>query len=236
MKKVFYIILFSFVAFACTKNEVEEFEDFSGNSGTFTDPRDGQAYKWLRIGNQIWMAENLAFLPVVHQPSNGSNIEPRYYIYGFDDIDIAAGKNSENYINLGVLYNWPAAISASPPGWHLPSDEEWKELELSLEMIQEQLDQTGWRGDEQGMFLKATETWNQNGNGTNTSGFTALSGGLRGTSEGFYNLQIGGYWWSSTESTSELAWYRALYWSLPKISRYYNNKDYGFSIRCVKDS
>lgn len=67
MKKPVYLILFFCVLFACTKDEVEEIEDFSGDSGTFTDSRDGNVYKWVRIGDQIWMAENLAFLPPLYK-------------------------------------------------------------------------------------------------------------------------------------------------------------------------
>lgn len=235
MKKVVYLILSFFLLFACSKNEVEDVEDFTGDSGTFTDSRDKKVYKWLRIGDQIWMAENLAFLPSVYPPEAGSSTEARYYVYGYSGTDVNAGKQVENFSKYGVLYNWQAAQTASPPGWHLPSDEEWKQLEQWIGMTKEQANATGWRGDDHGLILKATTSWNLNGNGTNSVGFTAFPGGLRGSEEGFYNIGIGGYWWSSTQSSSVDAWYRVLYWSIPNVSRYYLNKDYGFSIRCVKD-
>jgi uncharacterized protein (TIGR02145 family) len=133
------------------------------------------------------------------------------------------------------LYNWAAAKTASPPGWHLPSDEEWKQLEMFLGMTADQVTATGWRGNEEAIFLKATNFWNSNGKGIDSVGFAALPGGLRGSNEGYINLTIGGYWWSATEISSETAWYRVLFWSLPNVCRFYIDKDYGFSVRCVKD-
>lgn len=233
--KIFYFILFSFILFSCKSNENEESDEFARDSGIFTDSRDNHVYKWLRIGDKIWMTENLAFIPSVYPPVSGSFSEPCYYVYGYSGSDVAEGKQNDNYTKLGVLYNWTAAIAASPPGWHLPSDEEWKQLELFLGMTEEQVDTTGFRGNEEGLLLKSTSTWNKNGNGTNTSGFTALAGGLRGSNEGFFNIGIGGYWWTTTENSSQKAWNRGLYWSIPRVNRYHMNKDYGFSVRCIKD-
>lgn len=235
MKKLVCIILSSFVLFACTKTEVEEIEDFSGDSGTFVDSRDGHVYKWVRIGDQIWMAENLAYLPVVYPPVSGSKAEPRYYIYDYTGSDVTAGKQNDNYTNFGVLYNWSAAKAASPPDWHLPSDEEWKQLEMALGMTADQVKQIGWRGNEQGTLMKSTRAWDKNGNGTNTSGFSAFPGGYRGISGSFGNIGIGGYWWSATESKLDTAWYRVLHSSNGNVSRYFFNTEYGFSVRCVKD-
>ena len=234
--KTIYLSLFSILIFACSSNdEVAEVDDFAGDSGTFVDSRDNYVYKWVRIGDQIWMAENLAYLPAVYPASSNSNSELRYYIYEYNGSDAAAGKQNDSFANFGVLYNWPAAKSSSPQGWHLASDEEWKQLEMELGMTEDQVNATGWRGDEQGIMLKATSTWNKNGNGTDSIGFTALAGGLRGSSEGFLKLEIGGYWWSSSENSLGEAWNRGLYWSIPNVNRYSFNKEYGFSVRCVKD-
>ncbi len=236
LMNVVYIILFSFVVFACNQNDDDtEIEDFSGDSGTFVDTRDNHEYKWVRIDDKIWMAENLAFIPSVYPVDSGSYTEPRYYVYGYNGNEATEAQQNENYINFGVLYNWTAAIAASPPGWHLPSDEEWKELELFLGMTEVQTDSSGFRGIGKGLFLKATTDWNSNGKGIDSIGFTALPGGLCTSRDGFFKLGIGGYWWSASENSTKTAWDRGMYWSNTKVNRFYIDKDYGFSVRCIKD-
>lgn len=78
-------------------------------TGTFKDPRDGKTYKKVVIGNQVWMAENLAF-----KPQTGN-----YWAYN---------NNSSNVTKYGYLYSWYTALNVCPPGWHLPSDAEWSRL------------------------------------------------------------------------------------------------------------
>ena len=87
---------------------------------------DGKVYKVVQIGNQCWMAENLAYLPSVSPPTEGSLIDPYSYVYGYEGTDINEAKTTTNYQTYGVLYNWPATLEACPSGWHLPSDAEWK--------------------------------------------------------------------------------------------------------------
>ncbi|MCK9320171.1 FISUMP domain-containing protein, partial [Methanoculleus sp.] len=99
-------------------------------AGTFTDSRDGNDYNWVKIGDQVWMAENLAYLPSVNMVADGSEdaAGSYYYVYGYDGTDVTAAKATANYTTYGVLYNWLAAMNACPDGWHLPSDAEWTEL------------------------------------------------------------------------------------------------------------
>ena len=97
------------------------------NNG-FTDARDGTHYDAVKIGNQVWMAENLKYLPSVVGPATGSETAAYYYVYDYDGTDVMAAKATANYTTYGVLYNWPAAMNACPTGWHLPSDAEWTEL------------------------------------------------------------------------------------------------------------
>ena len=97
--------------------------------GTFVDSRDGTEYKTIKIGNQTWMAENLKYLPSVVGPATGSSTDPYYYVYGYQGTDVATAKATTNYQNYGVLYNWTAATTACPAGWHLPTDAEWNVLE-----------------------------------------------------------------------------------------------------------
>ena len=126
-----------------------------------------------------------------------------------------------------------------PDGWHLPSDAEWKQLEMFLGMSQSDADGTGWRGTDEGGKLKETGTthWNSPNTGaTNSSGFTALPGGYRNRS-GTVGSSLGNtaYFWSATEYDSSRAWTRSLYYSNSAVFRYYDYKDYGFSVRCTKD-
>jgi uncharacterized protein (TIGR02145 family) len=204
-------------------------------TGTFTDCRDGHVYKTIKIGNQTWMAENLAYLPSVSPSSAGSYTNPFYYVYDYQGTNVAAAKQNANYTTYGVLYNWPAAKAACPPGWHLPTDDEWKQLEMALGMTQAQADAIGWRGTNQGTQMKNKSGWYDNGNGINTSGFSALPGGNRYTNGYFFDVGYYGTWWSSTEYSTASAWARSLYYSYSYVGRDYYLKEYGFSVRCVRD-
>ena len=210
-------------------------------SGTFTDNRDGKVYKWVQILDQIWMAENLAYLPSVNTPTDGSVTEPRYYVYGFIGTNISAAKESDNYLKYGVLYNWKAATAGSngsssnpsgvrgicPDGWHLPSDDEWKQFEMALGMDKEDADASGQRLI-QGQLMAKTE------GGTNSSKFSALYGGYRHESATHLReLGKGCYFWSTTDQPSGTVWYRK-FGGLGSY-RALSPKSHGYSIRCVKD-
>ncbi len=174
----------------------------------FVDPRDSNIYPTVQIGNQCWMRDNLNY-------ATGSS-----WCYAY---------NAANCNTYGRLYNWSTAITACPSGWHLPSDAEWKTLEMHLGMTQAQADATGWRGTNQGSQLSTLTL-----NGTNSSGFTALMSGNR-TANGYFNsLGSNTYFWSSTESGSN-AWHRYLYTSNSTVYRSHNSKDNGFSVRCLRN-
>jgi len=186
----------------------------------------------------VWIAENLAYLPAVHPSSSESYTEPRYYVYGYEGTDVAAAKQKANYTTYGVLYNWPAALTACPSGWQLPTDNEWKQLEMAIGMSQSEADDTddtGYRGTNEGTKLKATSGWNSKGNGTDDFGFSALPGGGRNYDGGFDDVGYGGNWWSSTEYYTDNPWSRHLYDFDTRVYRYAFSKDYGFSVRCVRD-
>lgn len=205
-------------------------------SGTFTDARDGNVYNWVIIGSQVWMAENLKYLPDVVGPGTGSQTSPYYYVYGYNGTDVNEAKASANYSEYGVLYNWPAAMAASanrssnpsrvqgvcPAGWHLPSDIDWTQL----------IDNVGSDGATK---LKSTSGWNNNGNGTDEYGFTALPGGNRSFDGTFNYIGNNGYWWSATEYDDSNAWCRVMFFSSVYVFRNSYEKNMGFSVRCVKD-
>jgi uncharacterized protein (TIGR02145 family) len=191
-----------------------------------TDERDDNQYKLVRIGNQLWMAENLKYLPSVAAMATGSNTTPYYYVSGYNGTDVTAAKSLTNYDTYGVLYNWAAANQdVCPSGWHLPTDDEWNELAEYL-----------GGADVAGAKLKASGTtlWNDPNTGaTNESGFTGLPGGYRDAM--FYELGYLGHWWSADENGAGTAWARHLNYEDTKLLRGYATTSLGYSVRCVKD-
>lgn len=219
--------------------------------GSLTDSRDGSVYKTITIGGKEWMAENLKYLPSVVGPATGSQTTACYYVYGYDGTSVTEAKATANYQTYGVLYNWPAAMNgaatsntipsgvqgACPPGWHLPSDAEWQQLEMYLGMSQSEADKTNLRGTDEGGKLKhpGTEYWaSPNTGATNSSGFTALPGGIF-FSGNFQAILTQSLWWSSTQYLQEGAWWRYLTNSESKVYRIQQLKSNGLSVRCVKD-
>jgi len=223
---------------------------------SFTDPRDGKIYKTVKIGNQWWMAENLAWLPAVSPASAGSTTEKYYYVYGYNGSDVTAAKATSNFATYGVLYNWPAAMNgaasssanpsgiqgACPQGWHIPSDGEWT-------VFSDYLINNGYgfggSGNDIAKAIAAKTNWivyNQPGTpGTNpdlnnSTGFSALPGGSRYTSGYFDYILKNSTWWSSTEESISEAWYRYMDYDSPDLYRYKFSKDGGFNVRCVKNT
>lgn len=201
-------------------------------ASAFTDNRDGNVYSFVTIGDQVWMAENLKYLPSVVDRTTDSNTDPYYYVSGYNGTDITAAKATDNYVTYGVLYNWPAAVNACPSGWHLPSDAEWTQLTTYL----------GGEGGA-GARLKATGTiqegtglWNSPNTGaSNQVGFTALPGGNRNSGDAFFDLGNAAYWWTATESNATNAWRRAVYRDQWFVNRNNIPKEIGLSVRCIRD-
>ncbi len=95
---------------------------------SFIDTRDDRTYQTVKIGDQWWMSENLAWLPSVNPPSDMSSNQPKYYVYGYSGTNINDAKSKSTYKTYGALYNWNAANISCPNGWHLPSQSEWEKL------------------------------------------------------------------------------------------------------------
>lgn len=204
-----------------TQALVDETVTFGGTyvqegSGTVTDI-DGNVYSTVTIGSQVWMAENL----IVTHYLNGDTTEA-YYIYNNDESNVAT---------YGRLYNWYAVNDSrniAPAGWHVPSDSEWQVL----------IDYLGGDGVAGGKMKEAGTThWSSPNTGaTDESGFTALPGGFRQSGTGhFHGIGTHGYFWSSTGNGGSTAWTRHLYHDNAGVYRVYNYKDYGMSVRCVRD-
>ena len=191
-------------------------------TGTFTDTRDGKTYKWVKIGDQIWMAENLAYTgnDMQHITDNTAWNNTSYNGWCYYD------KNSSNEAIYGVLYQWEAAKIACPSGWHLPTDDEWTTL----------IDYIG--GEKAGgkMKIKGTKYWKDPNEGaTNESGFSALPSGNRSFYNGaFSDLGGIGHWWSA-EDNSDHSSSRTLNYDNTEVYRDYNYKSFGFSVRCVRN-
>ncbi len=179
--------------------------------GSFTDERDGQIYKSVKIGNQIWMAENL----------NYAMIDSWCY-----------DEASSNCSQYGRLYNWETAIHACPEGWHLPSGAEWDQLT-------EVLGGKSVAGGK--MKAAGPQHWKTLiMSAANESGFTALPGGYRDTNGNFIYLGNEAAWWSATESdfkrgNDAFAWFRYLLDSDTQVYKNIPDKRSGFSVRCIRD-
>jgi uncharacterized protein (TIGR02145 family) len=203
-----------------------------GNETSFTtsiSDNDGNTYKTLNIGSQVWMSENLKAtkykngtdIPLVTDNTAWSTLTtPGYCWYGNNEAAYKA--------TYGALYNWYTVNTGNlcPAGWHVPTDSEFTTL-------------TTYLGGESvaGGKLKETGTthWTSPNTGaTNETGFTALPGGGRFSNGTFDYIGNYGYWWSDTENATDLAWYRSLLFNFRTVGRNPHDKEVGFSVRCLK--
>ena len=215
-----------------------------GNMSYFKDSRDGYTYKTIKIGNQTWLAENLRYLPEI---GNG------YYVYDYQGDIVDEAKRTQNYKDFGVLYNMSAAKDACPAGWHIPSDEEWKELERYLGMSENEIKKfqtnTGiewvvpFRGSNQGSNLICKDSIQKSGvlkeNKTMDYGFGASLGGWRTYHKKSENLYELARWWSCSidkhEHNGDFYIYRALSYNKSGIGNGSCSELCCLSLRCIKD-
>jgi uncharacterized protein (TIGR02145 family) len=192
-------------------------------TGDTTILHEGKFYHTVQIGSQCWLMENLNVGLMIQGSDTAKNdgmIEK--YCYNNDTM------NCNTY---GALYDWNEAMAYStvpgsrgicPSGWHIPSLGEFQTLKTAV--------------SDDGNALKAMGQGTGAGEGTNTSGFSALLTGYRDMNGSFYNLGIYSFTWSSTENNSATAFDMALYNNSSLINlSYSNDKTYGFPVRCVKD-
>jgi len=209
--------------------------------GSFTDTRDGKTYKTVKIGEQVWMAENLAYLPSVVGPATGDETTAYYYVYGYDGTDVNVAKATVNYTTYGVLYNGPAALNGAgnsssnpsgvkgicPAGWHLPSVKEWSQLAVFV---------GGFHQASRKLKEVGTTHWNTtDSETTNETGFTALPGGERENGS-FAYIGESGVWWT-TDAGGVMGGKKVSMIDWQSNVNYNTTSSYirGHSVRCIKN-
>lgn len=227
------LILFAVIALvsACNKEDgngdmnASERESHSCNSNGIVDPRDNQEYQVIQIGAQKWFIENLRYAGSITEANNvnawttnGDNEQAAWCYY--DD-------NPNNNASYGKLYNWFAVANESlcPPGWHIPTNNEWIELVDFLGGI-----------FAAGGKMKALTGWDDPNEGaTNESCFSGLPAGSRDENGNFGHLGSIGYWWTNTQNGSNFALDYSLANHSSALVQNSNFKRYGLSCRCVED-
>jgi uncharacterized protein (TIGR02145 family) len=221
------------VCFAFVDGELTACETCDNNHAdidTLVDSRDGEIYEIIKIGDQVWMAENLRY------NASGSWLNPN--------------NPCEKY---GRLYNWntimggvkdPGAQGLCPNGWHVPTDEEWSELEIAIGMPKAEANQNVNRG-EHAEKMKSAFGWKIYDmdsivwNGNNSSGFNVLPTGVYSMNfgnEGFEALGLGATFWTSSSYLNRGSdIYIRGFGNYVGVDRSYVFESYGRSCRCVKN-
>lgn len=202
-------------------------------SESFTDDRDGQSYSMVKIGEQVWMAENLNFASV-DAAGNSTSFCPE-----------SDARKCKEY---GRLYTWEAAKSACPAGWHLPTAEEFDAMLMAVMAADVRGAAMAQAANVTtvGRLLKSTSGWFKNGNGTDAVGFAALPAGYMSAAESTAGNSavgkfdgIGGYayFWSATTDAQEPAFAQYLFLDFSSPVAGLNSFDKGSarSVRCVKN-
>lgn len=207
MKNKSYLITFAVLSIAMTT--------IAQQTGTFTDTRDGKVYKTIKIGTQTWMTENLAY-----KTPNGC------WAYNDDEKNVAI---------YGYLYNWETAESVCPTGWLLPGEFEFSTMinylggKDSAGCKLKEVGNLHWKSNENEIFKNNVPI-------TNSTGFTALPGGLRNDWEIFSDIGRDGWWWSiDDQNSSEEAKDLLIEFNGGHAFIYSEKKECGLSVRCIKD-
>ncbi len=220
---------------------VSMFKLFASTCPATVQDIEGNTYDVVKIGEQCWMAENLATteyndgtdIPNVDDTGVWNNLDHDAYCWFNNDYD--------NYGSVyGALYNFFAVETGKlcPDGWKVPSDEEWKELEMYLGMTQAQADSAMWRGTTEGLKIKHPSI-----DGTNETGFSALGAGWLVWNL-FSSYGRHAYFWTSTEKNATHAYQRLVHDATGVgdhrlICRSTQTQDMrkqaGQSVRCIKE-
>ena len=225
MKKLLQIlwtaVIITIVITGCKKDDQNNDTGNGGETpGNITDI-DGNVYKTVKIGEQIWMAEDLK----TTRYNDGTLIT--------DDLMDDKSGLYDGQARASGLYTFSQAnnVNFCPIGTHLPSVEEWQQL---IGFIAH--DNSGIHGDKEGTALKATNGWEYEGNGTDDYGFAALPGGyLKKDSTDNWSAGRFGSWWTSDTWWGELAWTFRMKFNDTRVTKSDLNVTTRVSVRCVKD-
>ncbi|MCQ2107010.1 MAG: hypothetical protein MJZ26_14615 [Fibrobacter sp.] len=209
--------------------------------GTMTDKRDNKTYKTVKIGNQVWMAENLNYADSTKMPSlkgkswcydnkaENCDVTGRLYTWAaaIDSVALANDADNPQTCGYGKTCTLPAVVQGvCPSGWHLPTNDEWQTLFKAV-----------GGSSAAGKALKSGSGWSDNGNGTDTYGFSALPAGYRYGRDGSGNFSGAGYdasFWSASEYNRYNAY--VMYLDYDDENADYGHKYYGYSVRCLQGS
>ncbi len=192
-----------------------------------TDKRNGTTYPVTQINNQCFMASNLNY--------TGNGCLSNSWTTG---APYNACRSHSTPYGTQITYQWAAAMNGQsgensrglcPVDWYIPSDDGYKELEAALGMSQGDIDSTGYRGSGQGTMIKDDQNWN----GTNDYGFSALPTGYQSTTGATTGVDAFALWWTSSQSGSD-AWGRYMHDTNANINRSTLSQAFGFAIRCVQ--
>lgn len=191
---------------------------------------DGNSYNTITIGKQVWMKKNLR----TTKYNDGTSIDLVTDNTTWSNKTTGAfcwyGNHEPTYGGTyGALYNWYAAGSEKlcPEGWHVPTHDEW-------EILENYINNKGY--SETGTALKSSYGWDYDGNGTDAFNFEGLPAGYRHPNTGyFYFVKEGAFWWTSSEQSTDLAWSRSTSHNSHKLEKDSTFKNYGFSVRCIRD-
>lgn len=214
-----------------------------GNDLIICEDIEGNVYKTVRIGDKIWMAENLR----TSLYADGSKVRYEPVKKRWNQMNTGAycwyRNDQSNDIPHGKIYNWYAAVNSvddnmnlCPSGWRMPSDMDWDDLARAIDPKAGKVFKRKTASRNAGAILKSKDgQWSEvHVDMSNDIGFNALPSGKRHKGK-FKGMGGSGNWWSSGELERKVAWYRVIHNGYKSLDRENYYKDSGFSIRCVKD-
>ena len=234
------LLLISVIFFVSCEKETTEPMD---NNITVTDI-DGNVYQTVQIGSQLWMAENLKVTHFRNGDAITNIINDEEWINTSESAYCYYNNTSSNAEIYGNFYNWYAVDDTrglAPEGWHIPTDDEIKELEIALGMSESEANNEGGRGTNEGSKLAGNDDlWEYSSLVENiafgTSSFNFLPSGYRESNCGHcYDIGYTASFWSSSSDNDNAAWRRSLFYQGSKVNRNSIFKVFGFSVRCVRD-